>query len=398
MDIPQLQGLIKGRRNKMVQSVTPSSKDPLPDRETLLSLKAVCPNAVFFTCIPRLDPEETETASETGENQRILPPLRDFYEKGNISLQPDELQQKAKRVWEEYKCSDQQIQDLEEQTRAQSVSPLWFEHRKGRITGTKAHDVLVLKKTTDPGNLVKRITGTKTYNLSKKKEVKWGADNEEKAKSKYLEENKVHHKHLKVKQTGLLIDKERLYLGASADGLVNCDCCESRVLEIKCPFKHKNKLISEALADKKFCLDRNMNLKIGHQYYTQVQLQMLIHKVGFCDFFVYTNIDCVTVKVKIDVDFCARLLKKTDNFFFTHVLPELLSRKLENGQTDMLDSLRNDEMNGDQIETWCLCQEPEYGRMVTCSNTDCPIQKFHYECVNIRRCPRGDWLCPECSN
>ncbi|GFW90496.1 hypothetical protein TNCV_2839431 [Trichonephila clavipes] len=34
---------------------------------------------------------------------------------------------------------------------------------------------------------------------------------------------------------GLLVDKENIFLGATPDGLVMCDCCETDLLEIKCP-------------------------------------------------------------------------------------------------------------------------------------------------------------------
>ncbi|GFT82965.1 hypothetical protein NPIL_587491, partial [Nephila pilipes] len=32
-----------------------------------------------------------------------------------------------------------------------------------------------------------------------------------------------------------MIDAENIFLGASPDGLGMCDCCETAVLEIKCP-------------------------------------------------------------------------------------------------------------------------------------------------------------------
>jgi len=49
----------------------------------------------------------------------------------------------------------------------------WFEHRKGRITASKAHKVYQRKLTTPLENLVKR-------DISTTKQVKWGIDNEEK--------------------------------------------------------------------------------------------------------------------------------------------------------------------------------------------------------------------------
>ena len=52
--------------------------------------------------------------------------------------------QVIKTIWKSYKCSDEQVVDLEREARGQAACPLWFGQRKGRITVTKAHDVLYL--------------------------------------------------------------------------------------------------------------------------------------------------------------------------------------------------------------------------------------------------------------
>ncbi|CAC5355674.1 unnamed protein product [Mytilus coruscus] len=43
------------------------------------------------------------------------------------------------------------------------------------------------------------------------------------------------HQDLKVEETGLYIDTKKGYLGSSPDGMVECSCCGSGVLEVKCP-------------------------------------------------------------------------------------------------------------------------------------------------------------------
>jgi len=56
--------LLQSNRKNTVSSVSSSSADPLPDMKTLIELKECCPDAVFFTLIPKLDDEETDTAEE----------------------------------------------------------------------------------------------------------------------------------------------------------------------------------------------------------------------------------------------------------------------------------------------------------------------------------------------
>ncbi|XP_041361861.1 uncharacterized protein LOC121377829 [Gigantopelta aegis] len=99
----------------------------------------------------------------------------------------------------------------------------------------------------------------------------------------------------------------------------------------------------------------------------------------------------VIVRLSIDVDFCQSLIAKCEHFVNNFVKNELVSRKLEN-QPVVTSTHKED--NSDQ--TWCICAEVEYGRMIKCDNEDCPYQWFHYKCVNIRRKPRGKWFCASC--
>ncbi|KAH3822281.1 uncharacterized protein LOC127881093 [Dreissena polymorpha] len=395
MTATELQPLMNGSRSKPVPSVIPSGRDQLPDISTLQSLQKVCPEAVFFTTIPKLDPEETETASEGGEFQECMQSLRGLNrEHGTLPVDNESL----RRIWSHYKCSKEQVDMLEKETRGQSVCPLWFEHRKGRITGTKAHDVFVMKESSNTDNLVRLITGSKCYNLSGKAAVKWGNTNEEKARHEYAQQQKGNHQYLNVMTAGLLVHQQKPFIAVSVDGVVKCACCPNRLLEIKCPYKHREKKIQD-IKDKDFCLNEEGELKRSHRYYTQIQLQMYVHDVQSCDLFVYTSVDSVVATVSRDDDFCQKLVSKCEDFFFKFVLPELVSRRLEKTPSSACEvSSQSIKTCDNEVALWCLCQEPEYGRMIKCENEDCPTQWFHYECVNIRRRPRGKWVCPECSD
>ena len=52
------------------------------------------------------------------------------------------------------------------------------------------------------------------------------------------------HENFMVIQCDFILDPGFPFMGATPDGLV---CCESHVLEIKCPFSCKNKAIGEAI-------------------------------------------------------------------------------------------------------------------------------------------------------
>ena len=77
------------------------------------------------------------------------------------------------------------------------------------------------------------------------------------------------------------------FFGAIPDGIVNCSCCGPGVLEIKCPFRCKEKLFENAAIQGSFYLEEDnsgLRLKVDHAYHYQVQLQMKICQVEYVDF------------------------------------------------------------------------------------------------------------------
>ncbi|XP_076451435.1 inhibitor of growth protein 5-like [Babylonia areolata] len=46
--------------------------------------------------------------------------------------------------------------------------------------------------------------------------------------------------------------------------------------------------------------------------------------------------------------------------------------------------------------TYCLCHQVSYGEMIGCDNPDCPIEWFHFGCVDLTTKPKGKWFCPHC--
>lgn len=41
--------------------------------------------------------------------------------------------------------------------------------------------------------------------------------------------------------------------------------------------------------------------------------------------------------------------------------------------------------------TYCICQQISYGEMVCCENDACPIEWFHFSCVELVSKPKGRW-------
>ena len=117
----------------------------------------------------------------------------------------------------------------------------------------------------------------------------YGCNHEDSVRQLYTQKLAAEHEEFLVIQCGLILDPKFPFLGASPDSLVNCKRCNSGVfLEIKCPFSCKQKSFIELASDNpSFCLNDNndsLTLKVDHLYYFQVQLQMKLCDVKYCDF------------------------------------------------------------------------------------------------------------------
>ena len=62
------------------------------------------------------------------------------------------------------------------------------------------------------------------------------------------------HEDFTIEETGLFIDPDLPYLGASPDSIVSCTCCGKGVVEVKCPFCFKDGLPIED--DQSFCMTK----------------------------------------------------------------------------------------------------------------------------------------------
>ena len=87
--------------------------------------------------------------------------------------------------------------------------------------------------------------------------------------------------------------------------------------------------------------------------------------------------------VKSNKDFIASMNAKSWQYFGNVLLPELVTRRLDN-------SLENDQ------KIYCFLREPSFGNMVACDNSKDKFEWFHYSCINITREVKGKWYCKNC--
>lgn len=110
--------------------------------------------------------------------------------------------------------------------------------------------------------------------------------------------------YFQVKASGFIINPDLPWMWASPDGMVTCTCHADGVLEIKCPYNSRDCSLTKSCEDPSFCLgigeDGTMALKTGHKFMYQVQAQMHVAAVSYCDHMIWTPQEFFLQRIQYD--------------------------------------------------------------------------------------------------
>ena len=107
-------------------------------------------------------------------------------------------------------------------------------------------------------------------------QLSWGHDKEVVAVKEYIKKFKSKHKGMEVFHSGLFIDNQHPYLGASPDRLQVCKCCVKILLEVKSIFSKGNLPPHIAAASYLEEVDGKYYLRKETSWYYQIQGQLAI--------------------------------------------------------------------------------------------------------------------------
>ena len=110
---------------------------------------------------------------------------------------------------------------VEEATRDQSQSTLWYKYRAGRVTASRMKSVCHTKPAQ---SLIKCICYPEAFKFSSTATI-WGCQHKKCARDTYKNQMVSKHSGFVVSNCGFVINPEWGYLGASPDGSVKFDCC-----------------------------------------------------------------------------------------------------------------------------------------------------------------------------
>jgi len=375
--------------------------------EMLQSLKEIAPNAAVLTCVsldlshhnteePSADSERTETAdserTDTAieDDENTLPEIfTSFFDPCSTNYDTNKLTSICTNRYKKY-CNDTsktQYKNLESITKTQSSTDKWMLYRAGRITSSNCKKAFTMDINKPAESTIKLIMQYNDHITTKA--MAHGKSSEPIAFNAYKEIQKKTHIDFEVDNSGLCVNAEYHFLGASPDGVTNCTCHGKGLLEIKCPFSFKTGLAG--YKESKNCpINKDDSINTKHEYYFQMQLQMLVTETNFCDFFVWTEgkkeNDYILMRVKKDASLIENMLVKFSDVFQKVLLPELVTRD-------------KDPNNKKETKVYCYCKRPHFNPMIGCDNPKCAIQWFHYSCVNLVRTPQTEkWFCPDCTN
>ncbi|XP_026137755.1 uncharacterized protein LOC113114890 [Carassius auratus] len=193
---------------------------------------------------------------------------------------------------------------IEAATRKQSDSVEWYRVRKPRITSSRFREVCHVRGQSSSEHLAERIRRGTAQTAAMKR----GLALEPVAIQEYCRT-----KNTNFWPCGFVIHPDVPWLGSSPDGVI-FDPTERPpfgLLEIKCPN-------AKSYVDCSYLKlhSGTMQLKSQHSYYWQVQGQLLITGIVWCDFVVFAEDDMLIQRIYQDNEVARIIREKGDYFFF----------------------------------------------------------------------------------
>lgn len=208
---------------------------------------------------------------------------------------------------------------MEVSTRGQSCSKIWMEERKKRITSSHFGDICKSTAQRDKKTLASNLITPREFDA---RSVAHGRQYEKTAAEKF--ESLVGEK---IQECGLIVHKHFPFLAASPDRLYD----ENAVVEIKCPYSARSSKITPVTVPYlKYDKDGNLQLSKHHNYFYQVQGQLVCTDRNICYFCIFTFVDFVVLKIVRDDEFCTDMLDKLKLFFHEHFNPTLMNKYVYN--------------------------------------------------------------------
>lgn len=249
--------------------------------------------------------------------------LRLLYDQGAPQRSYDELIEQCEKTFSSLEINEAAMNSMELRAQNQAKSTNWFAYRTGRITASTLCNVCHTQLNAPSKRLINRICFPNSKELSVPS-VKYGREKEAVALGEYKTLMAAGHNHVQLKEAGLFISKEHLYLAATPHMLVECSCCGAGVVGVKCQWKGRDGRLTDLLKGANSCVrevDGELQLKRTHRYYHQIQAQMYVCK-NYADFVLWSAQEINVQRIQKDDSFISPLVSTARRRV---LLPELVA-------------------------------------------------------------------------
>lgn len=298
----------------------------------------------FMSFDPRISPVDSSRAatffvSTLPENCMWSTILDIEYEDYQLSANEiDTRRQQCKQFMEGIERSVTSHRPYEvENTLMQASSIEWCNSRWFRVTASNCKLVVNCNTSRGKYNYLRRVVwGLHDFQSDG---MQYGIQSEHRAFRDYCSHIIQICEQTAVCQTGLWINPKWPQLGCSPDGIVSMPVSFGGVglLEIKCPAVIKD--CSPQTADKhltkkqlsSFCCSFTTGvpqLKPSHAYYFQVQMQMAVCDVSWCDFVLWSRKGIHVQRVYRDDSWWQKVLPKLLSFHAEVIVPEVVEMRV----------------------------------------------------------------------
>lgn len=218
---------------------------------------------------------------------------------------------------------------VEEMTRDQCNSWMWEKQRVGRVTGSTFKLVCQTTIRKPAKSTIMKICYPEKTRFSSK-ETTYGKKMEPVALEMFIEKMSKDHSNYVCNRSGLIIDELCAFFAVSPDGLCTCDCCETHLVEIKCPYSlsFSDSKIENILSIKNpYVLQENGSYKINknHSYFYQLQIQMAVCRLSLSYLYVWSPKIQLLFKVPFEPVFWQQNSVKAFRFAKSVIVPELMN-------------------------------------------------------------------------
>lgn len=199
--------------------------------------------------------------------------------------------------------SESEAHELQCATIGQSDNLTWKSERLKRLNASTFGRICKLTERTNGSVYAKTLLKEKDLSCPA---VNHGKANELLAVKKYEEISGR-----TTKECGMFVCTKLPFLSATPDRVID----ESLILEVKCPFTARNDKITPKTVDYLELVSDELKLKMTHDYFYQVQGQMLCTGASHVDFVIYTFVDIKVLRISRADDFITDMVAKLQVFY-----------------------------------------------------------------------------------